>query len=296
MKKILSALLCAAIALNLCACDKSKTPAGNSSPQSDVNESRTDDTQSNGASVGQSQPLTSEGEDSEETIKKQQAESTCQSIMNLAKTYAASVLAITGNTAEDSAIKYGVDKDLKKTANEDEWFSLDMWVEYQLHDFFESVDEWGFEIELEDGKVVKVICLLNDYVTEWNSEEGMKEAVNWESYVPFIKRSVESTCVSIRTLAITYASMVMAATGNAVKDSATKYGVNIELELTRNEADMVSCDMYIKDQIPELAKPGGPAYTVEFDNGKVVKVTYTSNGYMAEWNANEGTKEAVEIG
>ena len=311
MKKILSAFLCAAIALNLCACGESKTPTGNNSPtpqqpsanssaesssQSDVNDSRMDDTRSNGASVGQSQPLTSAGEDSEETVKKQQAESTCQSIMNLAKTFVASVMAVTGNIVENSAMQYDVDRKLEKTANKDERFSLDMWIEYQLHDLSESADEFGFEIELEDGKVVKVVCLLNDYVAEWNADEGLKKAIKWESYEPWIKRSVESTCISIQNIANTYAAMVMATNGVSVEDSATKYGVDMELEITHNEADMVSCDMYIKGQIPKLARPDGGEYTAEFDNGKLVKVTYTANGFMAEWSAFEGTKQAVEIG
>lgn len=305
MKKILSALLCAAIALNLCACGENKTPAGNNSPapqqpgannsaesipQSDVNSSRTD-----GASAGQSQPLTSSGED-EEAIRKQQAESTCQSIVNLAKTYVASVMATNGVLVEDSAIKYGVDKELNKTANEDEQFSLNMWIEYQLHDLSESADELGFAVELEDGMVVTALCMLNDYVAEWSAAEGFKKAVKWEDYEPMIKRTVESICMKIQNIAKTYAAMVLATNGVAVEDPAAKYGVNSELEMTRNETDMISCDMYIKSQIPELAKPGGPAYTVEFDNGKLVKVTYTANGYMAEWSVDEGMKEAVEIG
>lgn len=105
------------------------------------------------------------------------------------------------------------------------------------------------------------------------------------------KRSVESTCSSIRTIAVTYASQVLAATGNIVTDATTKYNVNKELERTSDPDEMYSFDMYVKDQISEL-NGSGSTYAVEFENGRVVKVTYSAYGYTAEWNSTDGQKPA----
>lgn len=106
------------------------------------------------------------------------------------------------------------------------------------------------------------------------------------------KRSVESTCASIHTLAVTYCSQVLAVTGAMVENSTTKYNVDLELEKTATEADKISFEDYAKDQIPELKSGAGGSFTAAFSDGKVIKVVYTYGSYEAEWNSSSGQLSA----
>ena len=106
------------------------------------------------------------------------------------------------------------------------------------------------------------------------------------------KRSVESTCASIHTLAVTFASQVLAVTGSQVTAKDTSYNVDIDLE--KSSSDTTSFDDYVKAQIPELAGTNGGTYDAVFTSGKVTKITYTFGAYTAEWNSTDGQKPAVD--
>ena len=108
------------------------------------------------------------------------------------------------------------------------------------------------------------------------------------------KRSVESTCSDIHTLAVTFCAQVLAVTGSAVADSSTKYAVDLELE--KSSTVTTSFDDYVKDQIPELKGTNGGTYTATFSTGKVTKVVYTFGAYEAEWNSTDGQKGATKTG
>ena len=105
------------------------------------------------------------------------------------------------------------------------------------------------------------------------------------------KRSVESTCASIHTLAVTFCSQVLAVTGSAVASSTDKYNVDLELE---KSSDQTSFDDYVKEQIPELKGSNGGSYTATFEGGKVTKVVYTFGAFQAEWNASSGQLAATK--
>ena len=107
------------------------------------------------------------------------------------------------------------------------------------------------------------------------------------------KRSVESTCASIHTLAVTFSSQVLAVTGSMVANATTSYSVDIDLE--KSSSDSTSFDEYVKSQIPELSGSNGGTYTAAWDaNGKVTSVKYTFGAYEAEWNSTDGQKAATK--
>lgn len=105
------------------------------------------------------------------------------------------------------------------------------------------------------------------------------------------KRSVESTCASIHTIAVTFASQVLAVTGVKVADTSTGYSVDIDLE--KDASGDTSFDDYVMAQLPEISGGNGGEYDAEFTDGKVTKVVYTFGAYKAEWNSSEGQKPAT---
>ena len=107
------------------------------------------------------------------------------------------------------------------------------------------------------------------------------------------KRSVESTCASIHTLAVTFSSQVLAVTGQQVSTATTTYAVDLELEKVTSGG--ISFDTYVKSQIPELSDSSkGGSYTATWTDGKVSKVIYTFGAYQAEWNNVDGQKPATK--
>lgn len=108
------------------------------------------------------------------------------------------------------------------------------------------------------------------------------------------KRSVESTCSDIHTLAVTFAAQVLAVTGNAVADSTTAY--NVDLELEKSSSATTTFTQYVEDQIPETKDTSSHTWTATFDGGKVTKVTYKYGAYEAEWNSTDGQKSATKAG
>lgn len=105
------------------------------------------------------------------------------------------------------------------------------------------------------------------------------------------KRSVESTCASIHTLAVTFASSILANTGAQVADKDTAYNVDIELE--KSSTDTTSFDDYVKEQIAELKTSAGGSYDATFTDGKVTEVTYIFGAYKATWSAASGQMPAT---
>ena len=109
------------------------------------------------------------------------------------------------------------------------------------------------------------------------------------------KRSVESTCSDIHTLAVTFAAQVLAATGKAVTDASTDYAVDLELE--KSSTAKTSFTAYLQDQMPELKDTGAHTWSATFSaDGKITKVVYTYGSYTAEWNSTDGQKAATAAG
>ena len=105
------------------------------------------------------------------------------------------------------------------------------------------------------------------------------------------KRSVESTCASIHTIAVTFASQVLAVTG--AKVTATNVGYSVDIDLEKTASGSTTFDQYVKAQIPELSGANGGSYDATFNDGKVTKVVYTFGAYKAEWNSTNGQMPAT---
>ena len=105
------------------------------------------------------------------------------------------------------------------------------------------------------------------------------------------KRSVESTCASIHTIAVTFASQVLAVTGAKVENSTDGYSVDIDLE--KNASGDTSFSDYVAAQLPEISNGSGGTFDAVFSEGKVTKVVYEFGAYKAEWNSSEGQLPAT---
>ena len=106
------------------------------------------------------------------------------------------------------------------------------------------------------------------------------------------KRSVESTCASIHTMAVTFASQVLAVTGVKVADSVTPYSVDLDLE--KDASGDTSFEDYVKAQIPEISNDStAHIFNATFKSGKVTSVMYQFGAYKAEWNNEKGQMPAT---
>ncbi|MCM1167125.1 MAG: type II secretion system GspH family protein [Lachnospiraceae bacterium] len=110
------------------------------------------------------------------------------------------------------------------------------------------------------------------------------------------KRSVETTCQSLQSLAKAYASQYLSDTGNLLAGDKTAPGTPVDM----GEADGTkysSFDAYALAQIPELggSTPVG-SYTVTFADGKVSSLKYTEGSYECEYTATGGMGKANKVG
>lgn len=95
------------------------------------------------------------------------------------------------------------------------------------------------------------------------------------------KKSAASTCQSIQSLAKTFATQVMAKTGNNCTASST-----VDMDDGNGDVDMAT---YIGNQIPELLTSGGnKGCAVVLDDGNVSSVVYTEGAFSAQWTATSG--------
>lgn len=94
------------------------------------------------------------------------------------------------------------------------------------------------------------------------------------------KKSAASTCQSIQSLAKTFATQVMAKTGNnCTKDS------KVDMDDGKKEVTMSE---YIGNQIPELLTADNKGCEVVLTDGNVTSVVYTEGAFSAQWTAASG--------
>ena len=92
------------------------------------------------------------------------------------------------------------------------------------------------------------------------------------------KRSVESTCHSIQSLAKTYASQYMAKTGSMYDGAATSV-----CDMDDGDGE-VTMSQYIQKQMPEVVGSATKGATVIVINGQADQVVYTEGAFSASWN------------
>ena len=102
------------------------------------------------------------------------------------------------------------------------------------------------------------------------------------------KRSAESTCQSVQSLAKTFASTVMSKTGNTCQA-----GTKVDMDDGKGEQTMSA---YIMSQMPEISGDDTKGVLVELEGGQVVTVRYTEGAFTAEWTSTDGTKGATKAG
>ena len=102
-----------------------------------------------------------------ESARKRSAESTCQSIQNLAKTFASTVMSKTGNLCEaDSEVDMD-DGNGKQT--------MDEYILAQIPEINGSKDK-GVEIVLDKGNVKSITYTEGAFTALWDNTNGMQGA------------------------------------------------------------------------------------------------------------------------
>ncbi|MBD5384213.1 MAG: prepilin-type N-terminal cleavage/methylation domain-containing protein [Ruminococcaceae bacterium] len=102
-----------------------------------------------------------------ESARKRSAESTCQSIQNLAKTFASTVMSKTGNLCDASS---QVDMDDGKGPQ-----TMQQYIETQIPEISGSSDK-GAAIVLTAGNVTSVTYTEGAFTALWDSTNGMQGA------------------------------------------------------------------------------------------------------------------------
>lgn len=98
------------------------------------------------------------------------------------------------------------------------------------------------------------------------------------------KRSVESTCHSIQSMAKTYASTVMWKKGEFCTATST-----VDMDEDNVNAAANTMKAYIERQIPEIAASGSTkGAKITLNNGKVTEVLYTEGAFTSKWNETGG--------
>ena len=92
------------------------------------------------------------------------------------------------------------------------------------------------------------------------------------------KRSVESTCHSIQSLAKTYASQYMAKTGNLYDGAAASV-----VDMDDGEGE-VTMEQYIEKQMPEVVGSSTKGAKIVVIDGQADQVVYTEGSFSAAWN------------
>lgn len=101
-----------------------------------------------------------------ESSRKRSAESTCQSLQNLAKTYASTVMSKTGKACTGSE-SVDMDEDGITSTN------LKQYVERQIPEL--KNDGHLAQIAFHNGNVVKVIYIEGSFKAEWTAASGLKD-------------------------------------------------------------------------------------------------------------------------
>ena len=94
------------------------------------------------------------------------------------------------------------------------------------------------------------------------------------------KKSAASTCQSIQSLAKTFATQVMAKTGNNCDASS-----EVDMDDGKGKVNMAT---YIGNQIPELLTADNKGCEVVLEDGNVTSVVYTEGAFSAQWTATAG--------
>lgn len=98
------------------------------------------------------------------------------------------------------------------------------------------------------------------------------------------KRSAESTCQSIQSIAKTYASTVMAKKGEICTPTST-----VDMDEDNVSASTNTLKAYIERQIPEIVASGSKkGAKITLQNGKVKEVLYTEGSFTAKWTEGGG--------
>lgn len=105
-----------------------------------------------------------------ESSRKRSAESTCQSIQNIAKSYASQCLAKLGSGADADS---EVDMDDGNGPSTLAEYIYNQVAELKLT----SGSKRGVDITLAGGKVTDVKYQEGDYISEWSESTGLKETV-----------------------------------------------------------------------------------------------------------------------
>lgn len=101
------------------------------------------------------------------------------------------------------------------------------------------------------------------------------------------KRSAESTCQSIQSMAKTFASTVMSKKGESCTASSV-------VDMDEDNVSAGNMKAYIERQIPDLVASNGKTHAakITLTNGNVTEVVYTEGSFTAKWSASSGTVEA----
>ena len=104
-----------------------------------------------------------------ESSRKRSAESTCQSLQNMAKTYASTVMSKTGALCTASST---VDMDEDGITST----TMQAYIERQLPEITASGSTKGAAITLSNGNVSKVVYTEGAFTATWTSSDGFKGA------------------------------------------------------------------------------------------------------------------------
>lgn len=100
------------------------------------------------------------------------------------------------------------------------------------------------------------------------------------------KRSAESTCHSIQSMAKAFASTVLSKKGEACTASST-------VDMDEEGITDTSMKDYIERQIPEVTVSGSTkGAKITLENGKVKEVLYTEGAFTAKWDSTNGFADA----
>lgn len=94
------------------------------------------------------------------------------------------------------------------------------------------------------------------------------------------RRSAESTCHSVQSMAKTYCMQYMGKTGNL-------YDGSDAVDMDDGDGE-VTLEEYIEKQIKEIVGSETKGAKVIVENGNAVQVIYTDGAFTASWNVEEG--------
>lgn len=99
------------------------------------------------------------------------------------------------------------------------------------------------------------------------------------------KRSVESTCQSIQSMAKTFVTTVMYKDGGLCTATTT-------VDMDEDGITNTTLAQYIERQIPEIVGPGSTrGAKITLQNGSVREVLYTEGAFTAKWDSVNGYAE-----